>query len=352
MTTATVGTARKPATMAQALNRALHDAMADDPAVHVLGEDVGTLGGVFRVTDGLAKKFGDDRCTDTPLAEAGALGAAVGMAMYGLRPVVEMQFDAFAYPAFEQLVSHVSRFRNRTRGAVPMPITVRVPYGGGIGGVEHHSDSSEAYYMATPGLHVVVPATVADAYGLLREAIASDDPVVFMEPKRLYWSKADWSADRPDPVPGIGRALVRRPGTSATLVTYGPSLPVCLEAAEAAVAEGWDLEVVDLRSLVPFDEETVCASVRRTGRAVVVHEAVGFGGPGGEIAARVTERCFHHLEAPVLRVTGFDIPYPPPMLEHHHLPGVDRVLDAVARLQWESQWVGPGAAGIGDGGAR
>ncbi|MGW7687573.1 alpha-ketoacid dehydrogenase subunit beta [Streptomyces asiaticus] len=343
MTTAVgADTARKPATMAQALGRALRDAMAADPTVHVLGEDVGTLGGVFRITDGLAEEFGEDRCTDTPLAEAGILGTAVGMAMYGLRPVVEMQFDAFAYPSFEQLISHVSRMRNRTRGAMPMPITVRVPYGGGIGGVEHHSDSSEIYYMATPGLHVVAPATVADAYGLLRAAIASDDPVIFLEPKRLYWSKADWSADAPERVEPIGRAVVRGPGSGgrrgATLISYGPSVPVCLEAAEAARAEGWDLEVVDLRSLVPFDDETVCASVRRTGRAVVVHESTGFGGPGGEIAARVTERCFHHLEAPVLRVAGFDIPYPPPMLERHHLPGVDRVLDAVARLQWESEW--------------
>ncbi|GAA0422942.1 alpha-ketoacid dehydrogenase subunit beta [Streptomyces luteireticuli] len=338
MTTAVTVTGRKPATMSQALNRALRDAMADDPAVHVLGEDVGTLGGVFRITAGLAQEFGDDRCTDTPLAEAGILGTAVGMAMYGLRPVVEMQFDAFGYPALEQLFSHVAKMRNRTRGRLPMPITIRIPFGGGIGGVEHHSDSSEALYMATPGLHVVTPATVADAYGLLRAAIASDDPVVFLEPKRLYWAKADWEPDRPEEVPGIGTAVVRRRGTSATLITYGPSVPVCLEAAEAARAEGWDLEVVDLRSLVPFDEETVVASVRRTGRAVVVHEATGFGGPGGELAATVAERCFHHLEAPVLRVTGFDVPYPPPMLEKHHLPGVDRVLDAVARLQWESEW--------------
>lgn len=328
--------ALKPATMAQALTRALRDAMAADPTVHVLGEDVGTLGGVFRVTDGLAAEFGEDRCTDTPLAEAGILGTAVGMAMYGLRPVVEMQFDAFAYPAFEQLISHVARMRNRTRGRMPLPITVRVPYGGGIGGVEHHSDSSEAYYMATPGLHVVTPATVADAYGLLRAAIASDDPVVVLEPKRLYWSKDSWNPEEPQSVEPIGRAVVRRTGRSATLITYGPSVPVCLEAAEAARAEGWDLEVVDLRSLVPFDDETVCASVRRTGRAVVVHESGSFGGPGGEIAARVTERCFHHLEAPVLRVAGFDLPYPPPMLERHHLPGVDRILDAVARLQWEA----------------
>ncbi|MDX3073309.1 alpha-ketoacid dehydrogenase subunit beta [Streptomyces sp. MI02-7b] len=338
MTTATttpVAAARKPATMAQALNRALRDALADDPDVHLFGEDIGTLGGVFRITAGLAAEFGDTRCTDTPLAEAGILGTAVGMAMYGMRPVVEMQFDAFAYPAFEQLVSHVARMRNRTRGTMPLPITIRVPYGGGIGGVEHHSDSSEAYYTHTPGLHVVTPATVADAYGLLRASIASDDPVIFLEPKRLYWSKADWSAEAPEEVAPIGRAVVRRPGRSATLITYGPSVPVCMEAAEAAVQEGWDLEVVDLRSLVPFDDETVAASVRRTGRAVVVQEASGFGGIGAEIAARVTERCFHHLEAPVLRVAGFDIPYPPPMLERHHLPGVDRILDTVGRLQWE-----------------
>ncbi|WP_035750341.1 alpha-ketoacid dehydrogenase subunit beta [Parafrankia discariae] len=324
--------------MVQALNAALRDSLRADPDVHVLGEDVGALGGVFRVTDGLAAEFGAQRCLDTPLAEAGILGTAVGMAMYGLRPVVEMQFDAFAYPAFEQLASHVAKMRNRTGGAVGLPLTIRVPYGGGIGGVEHHSDSSEAYYAHTPGLHVVTPATVTDSYGLLRAAIASDDPVVFLEPKRLYWSTEDGLSPaevaRAEVGP-IGRAVVRRPGASATLLTYGPALPVCLRAAEAALAEGWDLAVVDLRSLVPFDDETVCAAVRATGRAVVVHEAAGFGGVGAEIAARVTERCFHHLAAPVLRVTGFDIPYPPPMLEHHYLPSVDRVLDAVARLQWE-----------------
>ncbi|WP_101833743.1 alpha-ketoacid dehydrogenase subunit beta [Frankia canadensis] len=327
--------------MVAALNAALRDAMAADPAVHVLGEDVGSLGGVFRVTDGLSAQFGERRCLDTPLAEAGILGTAIGMAMYGLRPVVEMQFDAFAYPAFEQLVSHVAKMRNRTGGRMGLPITIRVPYGGGVGGVEHHSDSSEAYYAHTPGLHVVTPATVADAYGLLRAAIASDDPVVFLEPKRLYWSTepdpiAEAGATGAGEVAPIGQAVVRRAGTSATLLTYGPSLPVCLDAARAAEDEGLDLAVVDLRSLVPFDDETVCAAVRATGRAVVVHEASGFGGVGAEIAARVSERCFHHLAAPVLRVTGYDIPYPPPMLEKHHLPSVDRVLDAVARLQWEA----------------
>ncbi|MER5349698.1 alpha-ketoacid dehydrogenase subunit beta [Kitasatospora sp. NPDC002551] len=338
MTTAASPTAASPAgvrtaSMAQALNSALRDAMREDPAVHVLGEDVGALGGVFRITDGLTAEFGPDRCLDTPLAEAGILGTAVGMAMYGLRPVVEMQFDAFAYPALEQLFSHVAKMRNRTAGRLPLPITVRIPYGGGIGGVEHHSDASEAYYASTPGLHVVTPATVADAYGLLRASIASDDPVVFLEPKRMYWGKAEF--DPAAPVEPVGRAVLRRTGSSAVLITYGPSLPVCLEAAEVAKAEGWDLAVLDLRTLVPFDDETVCRVVRSLGRAVVVHEAGGFGGTGAEIAARVTERCFHHLAAPVLRVTGFDIPYPPPMLEHHHLPGVDRILDAVARLQWE-----------------
>ncbi len=318
-------------TMAQALNTALADALDEDERVLVFGEDVGTLGGVFRVTDGLAAKFGDDRCFDTPLAESGIVGFAVGMAMGGFRPVVEMQFDAFAYPAFEQIASHVAKMRNRTRGRVTLPIVIRIPYAGGIGGVEHHCDSSEAYYAHTPGLKVVTPATVEDAYSLLREAIDDPDPVVFMEPKKLYWSKADLGRlDRTEP---FGRAAVRRPGRDATLVAYGPSVPVALEAAAAAKDEGWDLEVVDLRTIVPFDDATVAASVRKTGRCVVVGEAAGFAGVGAEIAARVQERCFHSLEAPVLRVTGFDIPYPPPMLEHHHLPSVDRILDALDRLQ-------------------
>jgi 2-oxoisovalerate dehydrogenase E1 component beta subunit len=333
-------------TMAQALNAALRDAIAADDDVVVFGEDVGRLGGVFRITDGLTRTFGEDRCFDTPLAESGIVGFAVGMAMAGFRPVVEMQFDAFAYPAFEQVVSHVAKLRNRTRGALSCPIVIRVPYAGGIGGVEHHCDSSEAYYAHTPGLKVVTPATVADAYSLLREAIDDPDPVVFLEPKKLYWAKDD--VELPAATDPFGRAAVRRPGRDATLVAYGPSVPVALEAAEAATAEGWDLEVVDLRTLVPFDDETVTASVRRTGRCLVVSEAQGFAGVGAEIAARVQERCFHHLHAPVLRVAGFDIPYPPPRLEHVHLPGVDRVLDAVARLQWDDEpdtrWVTGGAA--------
>ncbi|MGQ4269625.1 alpha-ketoacid dehydrogenase subunit beta [Nocardiopsis changdeensis] len=320
--------------MAQALNRALRDAMAEDETVYVFGEDVGPLGGVFRITDGLTAEFGEDRCFDTPLAESGIAGLAVGMAMNGMRPVIEMQFDAFAYPAFEQIVSHIAKLRNRTRGRVSLPIVIRVPYAGGIGGVEHHCDSSEAYYAHTPGLKVVTPATPADAYHLLREAIASDDPVVFMEPKKLYWAKEEF-----DPAdtgrPGIGTAAVCRPGTDATLIAYGPSVPTALEAAEAAAQEGRSLQVVDLRSIVPFDDETVCAAVRSTGRAVVVAEASGFASVASEVVARVTERCFHSLAAPVRRVTGFDIPFPPPKLERHQLPSVDRILDAVDDLQWE-----------------
>jgi pyruvate dehydrogenase E1 component beta subunit len=321
-------------TMAGALNTALRDALAEDKRVCVFGEDVGPLGGVFRITDGLTRDFGEDRCFDTPLAESGIVGFAVGLAMGGLRPVVEMQFDAFAYPAFEQIASHVAKLRNRTRGRLGLPIVIRIPYAGGIGGVEHHCDSSEAYYAHTPGLKVVTPSTVDDAYWLLRDAIADPDPVVFLEPKRLYWSKQDGDLTERR-VPPLGRAAVRRPGRSATLVGYGPSVPVALRAAEAAAEDGIDLEVVDLRSIVPFDDETVMASVRRTGRCVVVQEAPGFAGVGAEIAARVQERCFHSLAAPVLRVAGFDIPYPPPKLEHAHLPGVDRILDAVDRLQFD-----------------
>ena len=319
--------------MAQALNQALRDAMKADSSVLMFGEDVGALGGVFRITDGLTAEFGEDRCFDTPLAEAGIVGMAVGLAMNGMRPVVEMQFDAFGYPAFEQVVSHVAKMRNRTRGRITLPMVIRMPYAGGIGGVEHHSDSSESYYAHTPGLTVVSPATVADAYTLLRKAIEFPDPVVFMEPKKLYWAKEE--VDLTEDQPGIGTAVVRREGADATLIAYGPSVPVALEAAEVAAAEGRQLTVVDLRSIVPFDDETVCAAVRRTGRAVVVAEASGFASVSSEIVARVTERCFHSLAAPIRRVTGFDIPYPPPKLEKYQLPGVDRILDAVDDLQWE-----------------
>ena len=326
--------------MSAAINRALRDAMTADPDVVLFGEDVGTLGGVFRVTDGISRDFGDDRCFDTPLAEAGIVGFAVGMAMAGFRPVIEMQFDAFAYPAFEQIASHVAKMRNRTAGRVNLPIVIRIPFAGGIGGVEHHCDSSEAYYAHTPGLKVVTPATVEDAYALLREAIDDPDPVIFMEPKRLYWSKGyipEAASPETQTLSSFGRAAVRREGTDVTLVAYGPSVDVAMQAASAATESGWSAEVVDLRTLVPFDDETVVASVRKTGRCVVIQEAQGFAGFGAEVAARVQERAFHSLHAPVLRVAGLDIPYPPPKLEHLHLPGVERVLDAIARLQWDDE---------------
>jgi 2-oxoisovalerate dehydrogenase E1 component beta subunit len=330
-------TAAEPVTMARALNRALSDALAADERVLVFGEDVGTLGGVFRVTDGLAASFGESRVFDTPLAEAGIVGTAIGMAMNGLRPVVEMQFDAFAYPAFQQITSHLAKLRNRTRGRIELPVVIRIPYGGGIGGVEHHSDSSEAYFAHTPGLRVVTPGTPADAYSLLRASIDCPDPVIFFEPKRRYWSKESAVLGPGAP---LDNAVVRRPGKDVTLIAYGPMVATALETASAADV---DVEVIDLRSLAPFDDATVCASVRRTGRAVVVHEAPRFLGFGAEVAARVTEQCFHYLHAPVARVAGFDIPYPPPMLEEHYLPSVDRILDAIAKLQWDDTVVLPDA---------
>jgi pyruvate dehydrogenase E1 component beta subunit len=332
----------EPVTFAKALTTAMADAMRADDGVIVFGEDVAKLGGVFRITDGLMAEFGEQRCFDTPLAESGIVGMALGMAMNGMRPIVEMQFDAFAYPAFEQIASHVAKMHNRTRGRVKLPMVIRVPYAGGIGGVEHHCDSSEAYYAHTPGLKVFTPSSVADAYRLLREAIASDDPVVFMEPKKLYWSKdaVDLAALREEveakaSQKAEGRAAVVRPGTDATLIAYGPAVPPALAAAEAAEEEGRSVEVVDLRTIVPFDDETVSASVRKTGRVVVVAEAQGFASVASEIVARVQERCFHSLAAPVRRVTGFDIPFPPPKLEHWYLPSADRILDALDDLQWE-----------------
>jgi pyruvate dehydrogenase E1 component beta subunit len=330
-----VAAAAAPITMAGALNCALADALAADPRVVVFGEDVGPLGGVFRVTDGLAARFGEDRVFDTPLAESGIVGTAIGMAMNAMVPVVEMQFDAFAYPAFEQITSHLAKLRNRTRGAIEVPIVIRIPFGGGIGGVEHHCDSSEAYYTHTPGLRVVTPGSPADAYRLLRQAIECPDPVIFLEPKRRYWTKE--SAALEVAGPALDSAVVRRPGRDVTVIGYGGTVATALEAADAATAEGWDVEVIDLRSLTPVDDATLISSVRKTGRAIVVHEAAGFAGYGAEIAARLSERCFHHLEAPILRVTGLDIPYPPPKLEQHHLPNADRILDAIARLQWDDR---------------
>lgn len=319
-------------TMAAALNRALADAIEADPSVLIFGEDVGALGGVFRVTDGLTEKYGEERCFDTPLAESGIIGSAVGMAMNGMRPVAEMQFDAFAYPAFEQIVSHVAKMGNRTKGVLRLPMVIRIPFGGGIGGVEHHCDSSEAYYAHTPGLTVVSPATPQEAYSLLRAAIASPDPVVFMEPKKLYWMKGPVDTSI---TADLGKAAIARQGTDLTLIAYGPSVQVALEAAAVAAEDGRSVQVVDVRTITPFDDETVMSAVRSTGRAIVISEAPGFVSVASEIQARVAEQCFEYLEAPVRKVTGFDVPFAPPKLEHWYLPDVDRVIDTIDTLHWE-----------------
>ena len=319
-------------TLGKALNHGLRRALENDPKVVVMGEDVGKLGGVFRITDGLQKDFGDDRVIDTPLAESGIVGTAIGLAIRGYRPVCEIQFDGFVFPAFDQIVAQVAKFHYRSLGNVRLPIVIRIPYGGGIGAVEHHSESPEAYFSHTPGLKVVTCANPADAYSMIQQAIASDDPIVFFEPKRRYWEKGsvDLAADLADAYP-LHAARVAKPGADATLLAYGPMVRTALDAATAATEDGRDLEVIDLRSLSPLDMETVYASVRRTGRAVVVHEAPGNLGLGAELAARITEECFYSLEAPVLRVTGFDIPYPAARVEEDYLPDLDRVLDAVDR---------------------
>lgn len=310
--------------MAQAINRALSDAMAADDRVLVFGEDVATLGGVFRVTEGLAERYGEQRCFDTPLAESAIVGIAIGMAIRGFVPVPEIQFDGFAAPAFDQIVSHLAKYRMRTRGDVDMPVTIRIPSFGGIGAVEHHSESTETYWLHTAGLKVVVPSTPSDAYWLLRYAIAERDPVIFLEPKRRYWAKE--VVDTRNPAEPIGRAVIRRAGEDVTVITYGSLVATALNAAESCSAS---LEVIDLRTLNPLDFDTVAASVRKTGRAVVMHEGSRTLGFGAELAARISEECFYDLEAPVLRATGFDTPYPPARLERLWLPGVDRLLDCV-----------------------
>jgi pyruvate dehydrogenase E1 component beta subunit len=316
-------------TLGKALNESLRTAMERDPKVVVMGEDVGRLGGVFRITDGLQKDFGEHRVVDTPLSESGIIGTAIGLALRGFRPVCEIQFDGFVYPAFDQIVSQLAKMHYRSQGRLRMPITIRIPFGGGIGAVEHHSESPEAYFAHTAGLTVVACSNPVDGFHMLGQAIASDDPVIFFEPKRRYWEKAE--VDTAAVPPPLHTARVVRPGTDCTLVAYGPMVKVALDAATAAEADGRDLEVVDLRSLSPIDWPTVVDSVRRTGRCVVVHEAAQFLGLGGEIAARVTEDCFYALEAPVLRVTGFDTPYPPSRLEEEFLPDLDRVLATVDR---------------------
>jgi len=316
-------------TLAKALNEGLRAAMDADPKVLIMGEDVGKLGGVFRVTDGLQKDFGEDRVIDTPLAESGIIGTAIGLAMRGYRPICEIQFDGFVYPAFDQIVSQLAKMHYRSKGTVSLPVTVRIPFGGGIGAVEHHSESPEAYFSHTAGLKVVACSNPADAFHMIQQSVASDDPVIFLEPKRRYWEKAEVdTAAAPDP---LHQARVVRTGSDLTIAAYGPMVKVALDAATAAEEDGRQLEVIDLRSLSPLDSDTVLDSVRRTGRLVVVHEAPVTLGLGSELAARITEQAFYSLEAPVLRVGGFDTPYPPSRLEEDFLPDLDRVLDAVDR---------------------
>lgn len=320
-------------TLGKALGAGLRQAMRDDEKVVLLGEDIGKLGGVFRITDGLLDEFGAARVIDTPLAESGIVGTAVGLAFRGYRPVVEIQFDGFVYPAFDQIVSQVAKLHYRTQGRVKMPITIRIPWAGGIGAAEHHSESPEAYFAHTAGLRVVAVSNPEDAYRSLRQAIASDDPVVFFEPKRLYHHKGEVDLEAPlADAPPMGIARVVRPGTDVTVLTYGAMVSTALQAAEAAEDEGIALEVIDLRSLSPVDYDSVAASVRKTGRVVVAHEASREAGLAAEVIASVTERCFEYLESAPLRVTGHDVPYPPAKLEKYHLPDLDRTLDAVDRV--------------------
>ena len=322
-------------TLAKALNAGLRRALTDDPKVVLMGEDIGKLGGVYRVTDGLQAEFGPRRVMDTPLAESGIIGTAIGMAYRGYRPVCEIQFDGFVYPAFDQIVSQLAKMHARTRGAVTLPLTIRIPVGGGIGAAEHHSESPEAYFAHTAGLRVISVSNPQDAATMLRQAIASDDPVIFFEPKRRYHVKGE--VDDAVALEGDGAAMpmgaarVARQGTDVTLVTWGGLVGVALDAALAAADEGVSIEVIDLRSLSPIDYDTVAASVRATGRIVIAHEGPGEAGLASEIAAVVTERCFHFLEAAPVRVTGHDVPYPPAKLERHHLPDLDRILDGVDR---------------------
>ena len=319
-------------TLSKAINEGLRKSLEADPKVLIMGEDVGKLGGVFRVTDGLQKDFGESRVVDTPLAESGIVGTAIGLALRGYRPVCEIQFDGFVFPAFDQIVSQLAKQRLRSLGHVKMPVVIRIPCGGGIGAVEHHSESPEVYFVHAAGLRVVACSGPADAFTMIQQSIASDDPVIFFEPKRRYWDKAevDTTAGLDSALP-LTSARVVTEGSDVTVIAYGPMVRTCVEAAVAAQDDGRALEVIDLRSLSPLDIDTVTASVRKTGRCIVVHEAPVTAGLGAEIAARVTQECFYHLEAPVLRVGGFSTPYPPSRLEEHFLPDLDRVLDAVDR---------------------
>jgi 2-oxoisovalerate dehydrogenase E1 component beta subunit len=316
-------------TMAKAINAGLAAALEGDDRVLLMGEDIGALGGVFRVTEGLSARFGTDRVLDTPLAESGIVGTAIGLAMRGYRPVCEIQFDGFIYPAFNQITSQLAKLTARHEGSARFPVVIRVPYGGHIGAIEHHQESPEAYFAHTPGLRVVSPSTPNDAYWMIQQAIASDDPVLFFEPKSRYWPKGE--VEREAPAADLHTTRVARGGTDATVIGHGAMVSVLLQAAEVAAGEGTSLEVLDLRSLSPIDYGPILRSVEKTGRLVVAQEAPGSVSVGSEIAATVAERAFYALQAPVLRVSGFDAPFPPAKLESLYLPDADRILDAVDR---------------------
>jgi pyruvate dehydrogenase E1 component beta subunit len=315
--------------IAKALNAGLQKAMQEDPKVLMFGEDVAQLGGVFRVTEGLHKEFGDSRVFNTPIAESGIVGTAIGLAMRGYRPVTEIQFDGFVFPAFNQITTQLAKLTSRSEGFLQMPVVIRIPYGGGIGAVEHHSESPEAYFAHTPGLRIVTPSNPNDAYWMIQEAIKSPDPVIIFEPKRRYWQKGPVNLDIA-PMP-LHSARLMREGTDVTLLAYGPMVTTALQAAELGAEEGINIEVIDLRSLSPIDYPTLFASANKTGRVVIVHEAPTNVSISSEIAARIAENCFYSLEAPVLRVGGFDTPYPPAKLEEAYLPDADRILEAVDR---------------------
>ena len=316
-------------TMAKAINLGLQKALADDQKVLLMGEDIATLGGVFRVTEGLVSEFGEHRVIDTPLAESAIVGTAIGLAMRGYRPVCEIQFDGFIFPGFDQITSQLAKLTYRHEGSAQFPVVIRVPYGGHIGAVEHHQESPEAYFAHTPGLRVVSPATPQDGYWMIQQAIQSNDPVMFFEPKSRYWQKGE--VDRETPPGAFQASRVVRTGTEVTLVGHGAMVSVLLQAADIAAAEGTSIEVIDLRSLSPIDYAPIVASVQKTGRLVVAQEAAGHASVGSEIASTVAERAFYSLEAPVLRVSGFDTPFPPAKLEGIYLPDADRILEAVDR---------------------
>lgn len=315
----------------ESLNLALRHLCEDDDRVLIFGQDVGGLGGVFRVTDGLRDKFGEARVFDTPLAESGIMGMAVGLAMAGWRPVPEIQFDGFSYPAIDQIVNQVARMHYRSRGALPMPITLRLPSFGGIRAPEHHTESLEALFAHVPGLKVASPSSPAEGYHLLRQSVADPDPVVFLEPKSRYWHRESFDPLEPVSMPPVGTNHIVRTGKHATLIAWGAMVNRCVQAAELAAEDGVELEVIDLRWLKPIDAHGLAASVARTRRAVVVHEAPLTAGLGAEVSTLVTERCFAELRAPVQRVTGYDVPYPSGALEDEYLPSIDRILTAVQR---------------------